>query len=253
MTRFAFRAGAAAAGGFFTRPFSEPLPVQAASFLTQAGGYGSARVEHFRYHEIISFTAASTQVMGTRRTDNRGVDIFDTLAQAVIEDLNILGVVTADRVVARLTSETRADAGTPEMSASPFGSHFVNLRIAGQPVVASCHPRLFDKDAATKTGIVTNKLASRLGDDAGRTRTAAAPTADDTLRFSIFDPIQQPMSGAVPGPGCRINVPTLGDIFLGEFVVTAGHRQLTMLRIELHSPEEGEVVFAAVEGNGSVY
>jgi len=43
MSRYAFRAGAAAAGGFFTRPFNEPLPVQAASFLMPVGGYGSAR------------------------------------------------------------------------------------------------------------------------------------------------------------------------------------------------------------------
>ena len=114
-----------------TRPFCEPLPVQAASFLTPAGGYGSARVEHFRFHEIISFKAAYTQVMGTRHTE-KDVDIFDTLAQAVIEDLNILGVVTADRIVARITSRHRSDAASPEMAASPFGSRIDNLKIAGQ-------------------------------------------------------------------------------------------------------------------------
>ena len=44
---FAFRASAAALGGVFTRPFHEPLPVQAASMLPSVGGYGSARAEAF--------------------------------------------------------------------------------------------------------------------------------------------------------------------------------------------------------------
>ncbi len=89
MSRYAFRAGAAAAGGFFTRPFTEPLPVQAASFLMPVGGYGSARVEHFRFHEIVSFKAGYTQVMGTRHEEG-GIVVHETLAAAVVEGLNIL-------------------------------------------------------------------------------------------------------------------------------------------------------------------
>jgi hypothetical protein len=253
MSRFSFRAGAAAAGGVFTRPFNEPLRVQAASFLTPAGGYGSARVEHFRYHEILSFKAGYTQVMGTRRTDN-GVGVFDTLASAVIEDLNILGIITADRIVARLTSQARSDARSPEMVASPFGSYFENLRVAGQPIGASCHARLFDDKYSTKSAIAAAKIPAALGPDASEVRpSAAAPSRDDTLRFSIFDPLDSAISGAQTFAGCRLAVPSLGDIFLGEFIVTGAHRQLTMLRVELHSPEEGEVVLCAVEGNGSVY
>lgn len=251
MTRFSFHAAAAAAGGFFTRPFCGPLPVQAASFLTPAGGYGSARVEHFRFHEIISFKAAYTQVMGTRHTE-KDVDIFDTLAQAVIEDLNILGVVTADRIVARITSRHRSDAASPEMAASPFGSRIDNLKIAGQTMSPVCHPRLFEEQFATRTQILGTDIASALGAPAGTPR-PSVPGAKDTLRFSIFDPIRDKVTGMQPSQGCRITVPSLGDIFLGEFVVTGATRHLSMLRIELHSPEEGEVVFGAVEGNGSQY
>jgi hypothetical protein len=255
MTRFSFHAAAAAAGGFLTRPFCEPIPVQAASYLTPAGGYGSARVEHYNYREILSFKAAYTVVMGTRRIERNAngedVGIFDTLAQAVIEDLNILGVVTADRIVARITSQHRTDASSPEMVASPIGSNISNLRIGGQTLSPTCDPRLFD--LPTKAKIVEAKIAAELGAPGNGRRPASLPSADDTLRFSIFPAIGQKLPGMTAGQGCRITVPSLGDVFLGELVVTGAERKLSMLRIELHSPEEGEVVLGAVEGNGSGY
>ncbi len=80
-----------------------------------------------------------------------------------------------------------------------------------------------------------------------------SPTRDAKLRFSVFQPLKDQIAGATIFPGCRIQVASFGDIFLGEFVVSAGHRELTMIRLELHSPEEGEVAVASVEGNGSVY
>jgi hypothetical protein len=248
MSRYAFRAGAAAAGGFFTRPFNEPLPVQAASFLMPVGGYGSARVEQFRFHEIISFKAAYTQVMGTRH-EKDGTVVHETLAAAVVEGLNILDMVTADRVVARLTSAMPAEAKGSELAALPFGSYFENLRIAGQPVRPTCHPHLFD--AKSKSDIL--KDPTPLFDaDSTTTATPMSPR-DAKLRFSIFQPLKDQIAGATIFPGCRIKVASFGDIFLGEFVVSAGHRELTMIRIEMHSPEEGEVAFGSVEGNGSGY
>jgi hypothetical protein len=255
MTRFSFNAAAAAAGGFLTRPFNEPIPVQAASCLTPAGGYGSARVEHFNYRQILSFKAAYTVVMGTRRSEknNAGadVDVFDTLALAVIEDLNILGVVTADRIVARITSQHRSDAASPEMTASPIGSSIENLKIAGQTLSPMCDPRLFD--FPTKSKIVEAKLAAELGAPVTGRRPASIPSSDDTLRFSIFPAISQKLAGMTPAAGGKITVPSVGDLFLGELIVTGAERKLSMLRIELHSPEEGEVVVGVVQGNGSGY
>lgn len=252
MSRYAFRAGAAAAGGFFTRPFTEPLPVQASSFLMPVGGYGSARVEHFRYHEIISFRAGSTQVMGTRHEQD-GVTVFETLATSVLEGLNILDVVTADRVVARLTSLTRDDGKPSELSALTIGSHFENLRIAGVPLRTRCHPQLLDPRNSTKSAIVRSKPAVFDANSTDDTTPVVLSADAPALRFSIFQPLEDAIDGGKTFPGCRIEIPGFGDVFLGELVVSGGHRQLTMIRVELHSPEEGEVAFASVEGNGSVY
>jgi hypothetical protein len=252
MSRYAFRAGAAAAGGFFTRPFTEPLPVQAASFLMPVGGYGSARVEQFRYHEIVSFSAGYTQVMGTVGEQD-GTTVFETLASAVVEGLNILDVVTADRVVARLTSQTRDDGKPSELSALVVGSHFENLRIAGVPVRTRCHSQLLEPRTATKSTFVDSKPAVFDADSTDDTGPVKLPRDAATLRFSIFQPLDGEVDGAKTFPGCRISIPSFGDIFLGEYVVSARHRQLTMIRIDLHSPEEGALAVASVEGNGSVY
>ena len=249
MNRFAFRAGAAAAGGVFIRPFTEPLPVQAASFLMPVGGYGSARVEHFRYHEIVSFKAGYTQVMGTTHVLEDKTIVRETLASAVVEGLNILDVITADRVVARLTSTHPPDAKS-ELSASTLGSYFDNLRIAGQPVRPTFHPRLFA--AATMSNILDAKVPM-FDPDATRDSRPMSPSREATLRFSIFQPMEAQIAGVEIFPGCRITIPSVGDVYLGEFVVSADHRQLTMIRVDLHSPEAGCVAFGSVEGNGSGY
>jgi len=253
MSQYAFRAGAAAAGGFFTRPFAEPLPVQAASFLMPVGGYGSARVRNVRFHEIVSFTTGYTQVIGTEYARD-GKMVRETLASAVVERLNILDVVTADRVVARLTSETAGEARPhDELNALPVGSYFENLRIAGQQINPTCHPHLLDQRAATKSAIENSTEARLFHPQSEDDQHPLSVSRDSTLRFSIFKPLETQVAGAQTFPGCRISIPSFGDIYLGEYVVSAGHRQLTMMRVELHSPEAARLAFASVEGNGSTY
>jgi hypothetical protein len=253
VSRYAFRAGAAAAGGFFTRPFTEPLPVQAASFLMPVGGYGSARVDNFRFHEIVSFKAGYTQVNGTEQVCDGHV-VRETLASAVVEGLNVLDVVTADRVVARLGSGTRG-GGKPsdELAALPFGSYFENLRIAGHLIGPVCHPHLLDERFATKSSIAGSDAAPLFDPDAEDEGSPIEPSQHGTLRFSLFRPLSERIAGVSIHPGCRIRIPGFGDIYLGEFVVSAGHRQLTMIRVCLRCPGEGRLAFASVEGNGSDY
>jgi hypothetical protein len=245
-------------GGQLKSPFTQPLEVQAASFLTNVGGYGSARVENFRFKEIVSFKAGYSQVIGIER-EQGGTTIRETLASAVVEGLNILDMVTADRVVARLTSETPSTATpTDELRILPFGSYFENLRIAGQLIEITPHPHLLDKAAATKTGLQNTSAGLLFDPDASAPTNFIVLPVTSTLRCSLFKSPKVAgttalIPGATTGPGWRIEIPSFGAIYLGEYVVTGGHRQLTMLRVELHSPEEGRIVFATVEGNGSAY
>jgi hypothetical protein len=224
MSAFAFRASAAALGGFFTRPVHEPLPVQAASVLPSVGGYGTARAEHFRFHELVSFKAAYTQVIGTEYSED-GRRERSTLALAVVEGLNVLDMVTADRVVGRLVSETDLTAkAAGELTWLPLGSYFVNLRIGGRRVEPAAHDALMHK-ALTNQDIQQTRLAR----------------TDNPLRCALFD-------GEHP-----TTVPGFGDIFLGEYVAGPDYRRLTMIRIAMHSPAGGDVAVASLEGNGSSY
>jgi hypothetical protein len=229
---FGFLASAAALGGAFTRPFHEPLQVQAASMLPSVGGYGSARVENFRFHELISFTAAYTQVIGNEY-EKDGRRERSTLALSVVEGLNVLDMVTADRIVGRLVSETPlpADKAAPEAAEAqeltwlPAGSYFVNLRIAGVRIDPVPHDALMGRDAKTVDGVANLGLAHKR----------------DPLRCSLFK------------NECPIRIPGFGNIFLGEYVVARDYRKLTMIRLALGSPADGDVSAVVLQGNGTPY
>jgi hypothetical protein len=241
MSNFAFRASAAALGGSLTRPFHEPLPVQAASVLPSVGGYGSARVEGFRFHDLISFKAAYTVVIGNEydKVNGNGQTSRErsTLALAVVEGLNVLNMVTADLVVGRLVSEGSAadKAADDELPWLPQGSYFVNLRIAGKDVVPARHAALMDR-ARTRQAVENNP------------DTKVDKHKDGRLHCALFD-----YSGADGFAGNRITIYGFGDIYLGEYIVGPDYRKLNMIRLALGSPAAGDVACASLEGNGSGY
>jgi hypothetical protein len=78
---------------------------------------------------LISFEAGYTRVSGSHEKGKSWV----SLATAVLEDLNIFDVITADRVVAQASTEHPPfDGHVP--SVTFLGSRFENLRINGYPV-----------------------------------------------------------------------------------------------------------------------
>ena len=238
MSSFAFRASAAALGGIFTRPFHEPVPVQAASMLASVGGYGSARVENFRFRELVSFRAAYTQVVGNEYTGDDGPE-RSTLVLSVVEGLNILDMVTADRIVGRLVSETPRSDGS-ELRWLPAGSYFVNLRIGGHLIEPQAHKSLADRPA-----LMAGRQAFR-GDK-------GAATCDAVERLGVArkaDPVRFSMFGAGEH---HYTIAGFGEVFLGEYTVGRDYRRLTMLRVAMGSPVEGDLSVADLQGNGSPY
>lgn len=88
--------------------------------------YRSQHAKEYRLEGIISYSAAHTQVSGHR--SKKHPDRFVTLATSVVENLNVLNVVTADRVVAQISTTHLAGQYSPEVTF--LGTHFENLRIA---------------------------------------------------------------------------------------------------------------------------
>src|SRR5215469_3610694 len=135
---FYFHAEAHALAGNLTLPFEEEIKKQA--FVKLEGNladlpfkeraqrsYFSQHAKNFRLEGIVSYAAAHTQVSGHQSDKHEGSCV--TLATSVVEDLNILNVLTADRVVAQISTRHIPGEYCPHVTF--LGTHFENLRIAG--------------------------------------------------------------------------------------------------------------------------
>ncbi len=246
--RFLYHAQATGVSGQVTLPFNELIEVQAASALPETGGYSTSRVDHFNYRQIVSFHSATTQATGSYSAKERA---YNTLVTATVEKLNILEQVTADLMVAHLTSKHPESGGQP--SIIPLGSYFVNLRIAGCPV--DVH---LDSDIFSSLDTY-DKIFARLAEDKDWRRellegqdefTSLAPHGP--LLCSLAREVR-PHCRELKPKGNRIFVPHFGTIYLAEFLIQPYARSLTMVRVELGCPVTGQVTGAHVSGNGQGY
>ncbi len=293
--RFRYHAAAHALGGQIWRPFQRVIEVQAPSSLPTIGGVGGSRVENFRLDDFLSFKAAYTHVLGgqkrVRREDRRTMDqnkyedkiVHTTQVTATVEGLNILDVVTADRIVARLTSTH--DPDEQEGRILLVGSKFENLRIAGCGVNVRLHHELLlelETFAAVREKWKDHSSEFRkLADDSQEAflaPNAKLPQMDleayGALPCSIVKEIDFKDSGCDkdeargkskeeerkeykhPCPGVerfgrhRFHVRDFGDIYLAEVLFEHGRKTLTMLRLELGSPNGGGIAAVEASVNG---
>jgi hypothetical protein len=132
-----FHAEAHALSGSLILPFQQEIKKQA--FVKLEGrleelppeeraerSYFSQHAKNFRLESIVSYASADTQVSGHLSKKHPGASV--TLATSVVEDLNVLNVVTADRVVAQISTTHLPGEYAPRVTF--LGTHFENLRIA---------------------------------------------------------------------------------------------------------------------------
>lgn len=125
-----YNAEATILSGHLKLPLVHQIEPQAHAHLREEGGYISERSENYRLESVISFRSAYTHVAGNRSTKpGQG---WTTISTTVIEGLNVLEVVTADRIVGQTITEHPLEGYIP--SVSFLGSRFENLRIVGHPV-----------------------------------------------------------------------------------------------------------------------
>ncbi|HTS24353.1 MAG TPA: choice-of-anchor P family protein [Bryobacteraceae bacterium] len=230
--RFLYKALAVGASGSFTKPHVEHLEAQASCALPIHGGRASARVDNFQHRNIISFRSAQTHASGSHDPETES---WNTLVTATVEGLNIQHVVTCDRIVARLASHHFEDGREP--SIITLGSHFDNLKVAGQPVT-------YDPDSRVMKEWDTFSKAKNGCPD-------LRPYANDGHRIhsSIVQNVQ--CVGGVDIEDNAILFTELGKIFLGEIIIYDGERHLTMMRVEFGCETDGSGNFGDVGGNGS--
>jgi hypothetical protein len=116
--------------GHLQLPLVQEIKPQAHAYLPPHGGYGSQRSEGFRVEEVLSYRSGHTQVGGNRSP--KATEGWSTLTSFVVEGLNVLDVLTADRVVGQIVTDHPLKGYVPTISF--LGTRFDNLRIAGHPV-----------------------------------------------------------------------------------------------------------------------
>jgi hypothetical protein len=191
---FSYDADAQVLEASITQPVIPKPPAQAPLVtLAPDGAYQNVPAGPFQLGNILSYTGGYSQVSGFQNSDGNYV----TLATAVIEGLNILETLTADRVVAQIT--TVMTPGNPVQSVSFAGSRICNLQILGHAVPVSVN------------------------------QNALGPQPPDN--GSYFDPSNLPagmtvtgdeLSGTILTPTTipQLVVPNFGTVSLGQLMVT---------------------------------
>jgi hypothetical protein len=242
---FRYHAGGHALSGVFERPIPHVIEAQASVSLPSIGGYAQAHVENFRAHHYVSFKSAHTHASGHRQDGN----IVTINATSVIEGLDILGVVTADRVVARVTSEYdgrkdgNINGNNKEGHIVALGSEFHNLRIAGHLVTVKLRHNLLLENKTFRA------LHGKLEADKGSGR--EEDVYGEVVLCSLVESIEPAELPGVERIGRHIlKIKHFGSISFAEVLATAGDRTLTMMRIHLGSPDGGLVTIAESCSNG---
>jgi hypothetical protein len=255
-------------------PLVQEIKSQSNAKLAEAGGYLAQHETDYRLESVMSFNAAHTHVAG-----NPGLKPghgWTTLASSAVEGLNVLNVVTADRVVGQVSLDYPAEGYVPAITF--LGTQFVNLRIAGHPVKVEIDLDLFgskpDEDGPyTKTPGLLAKVAGQhakvrehpnlLQDLLKRyTGVSTEATEQQAIECSIVKKLDCGDGGAFPGTchGHVIYVPGFGTIILGavrlehskfeDGVFKKTLVQLTMIELKMGCIAEGETRVSSLVTNG---
>jgi hypothetical protein len=263
---FYFQADANSLGGVVEKPLPQLIPHQASVSLPPAGGHVTKSTGAFNHEAIISCRAAHTRATGTEHQPGGPWSVSVT---SVVEELNILDVVTAERVVAQISAHYSSAGGSPRISFA--GSYFKNLRIAG----FEAYPVLSSRLLQTGSGedAAQEQLKWPVFQEAGREqagRLLGSIERDDrnafqwiTERFGWMNSDRAPedngcalcslvdgVDQAIPGRsfGHVVEIPDFGRIFLAEVLVSPVSVQLSMIRAELGCAHAA----TATAGSGTV-
>jgi hypothetical protein len=269
------------------QPLEDDIKPQARVTLPKNGRYQFKKAHPFRFKGIISYHSGYAQVAGHPSSKGDG---FATLATAAVEGLNVLDVVTADRVVAQI-STVHPPFGTGQVPRVTFlGTRFENLRIGGHKIKVTRNLEILGpKPAGDKSYFEDPGVQSRvslqydtIATAEGHPELAAAAypkgragvIGSDELQCSLVDSVEGEPEEPKPGEtapkvsyggtsfGHVIDVPHFGKIFLAELKVTREPSKnpklvadkyrfhLTMIRLEMGCLAQGSAAVAPVDTNG---
>jgi hypothetical protein len=134
-----YHAEAYVLNGHLEHPIKQPIePYGRVTLETRRESLITQSVGETSVEGLISFKSGHTRVIGTQvkhKTDIFGNDHagWVTLSTSVLEGFNVVDILTADRVVAQVSTEHPMTQGhVPKVTF--LGTRFENLRIGGYPV-----------------------------------------------------------------------------------------------------------------------
>lgn len=282
-SRFLFHASAIGVTGQIHRPVSHLIP-SVASALPPGGGYTNAKQDPGELLEIYSHGGATTAATGNQKQNGDGI----TTAIATVHGLNIRNVLLLDSVTASLSSVHPADGSQARFNTQ--GSFFQNLRIAGREIELESRVDLHGKLATladlceaykentyskgqdrfkegfvfknqfleeafvaghVKEGKSLHEKQNKYFPYKGLENTENLPCRRSTgVTIVPLFIVKNPSEPGFHVCGNVITVEDFGTVVLGELIISAYERRLTMLHADLGSPVGGMVSACAVDGNG---
>jgi hypothetical protein len=266
-----FHAEAEVLKGKLQLPLEQEIKTQTYAQLAKEGGYRAEHENDYRLENVITYSGAHTHVAGNPSVKPEHGWI--TLASSIVENLNVLNVVTADRVVAQVSLTYPRQGYVPAITF--LGTRFDNLQIAGHPVKIDFDFNIFgpkpDNGAPyTKVPGFLNRVAAQ------HARVRAHPNLLEELfkRYTgvspdIADPeaiecsLVNQASGNFPGQchGHVIQVPDFGTIILGAVCLEQSEYdngipkrtlvRLNMIELKMGCVADGEANVAGVITNGT--
>lgn len=257
-----YHADANALGGSIHRPLKKVIPTQASVSLPAAGGFSSTHGGAFHFEDLVSCRASSCRVSGSE--DERGH--ATTQVTAVVEGLNLLDMVTAERVVSQIATERPPDGFSPTVTF--VGSQFIGLRIAGFEVKPVINLNLLTPpyDGPKRPWLKNNHLLQSVREqhtqrasgehgkpdwlvrNYGWVHSDEGVTEHGHLLCSLVDGFD----GKIPGKsyGHVVEIAGIGRFFFGEVSFYDHVYRLTMVRAEIGSPTGGSVSGPTTGSNG---
>ncbi|MGA8144119.1 MAG: hypothetical protein WB987_09555 [Candidatus Acidiferrales bacterium] len=248
---YIYNAHGHALSGHIKRPLDQLIEVQAGMSLPAIGGHGSSRVENFRFNQFVSFKCGHTTVSGSKSEEDGS---HTTLVTSAVEGLNVLDVVTADRLVTRIASNHKLEDA--EAKITVLGSKIDNLTIAGCKVHVEFDDELFLRlntfEALRKEFESNAGFRKMAGDPFQPGQTPKTIQAHGVMLCSLVKDMKTTCPG-VKRQGHAFDIPEFGRVFVGEVFAQHSKRTVTMLRFELGCPVAGAMSAAQGVGNGTTW
>jgi hypothetical protein len=124
-----YHAEAHVLSGHLQLPVKQPIQQHALVVLKdRRGGHFTQRAEDFSLEGLITFKSGRTRVSGSPSL--KAAKGWVTLSTSILEGMNVFEVITADRVVAQVSTDHPRDGGhVPNVTF--LGTHFEGFRIGG--------------------------------------------------------------------------------------------------------------------------